>query len=186
MVPLLSLWLPIVAGAVAVFVTSTLVHMVLRWHAGDYRQLPREDEVRALLRGAGVTPGFYHFPWGRSPQEMGTPEMKARFVEGPVGMLTIVPSGPIRMGRHLLLWFLYAVLVGVFTAYVTGRALAPGADFREVFRFAGATALMAYGLGPVVDSIWKGQRWGATAKNVADGVLYSLAMAAAFGWLWPR
>ena len=185
MVSLLSLWLPIVAAAVLVFVASSLVHMVLRWHAKDYRQLPREDDVRSALRTAGVTPGFYNFPWCR-PEEMGTPENRAKYAQGPVGMLTIIPNGPVQLGKHLAAWFVYTLVVSLFTGYIAGRTLAAGTDYLQVFRIAGAVAFMAYGLGPVVDSIWKGQRWGITAKNVADGLAYSLVTAGAFGWLWPR
>ena len=45
---------------------------------------------------------------------------------------------------------------------------------------------MAYGVGPLVDSIWKGQPWSATLKSVFDGLLYALVTAGVFGWLWPR
>ena len=79
MVSLPSLWLPILVAAVLVFVASSLVHMVLRWHAKDYRQLAREDEVRAVLRSAAVTPGLYHFPWCRNPQEANTPDEQSLY-----------------------------------------------------------------------------------------------------------
>ena len=48
MLTLASLWLPIVLAAVAVFVVSSLIHMVFRWHASDYRKLSNEDEVREI------------------------------------------------------------------------------------------------------------------------------------------
>jgi hypothetical protein len=35
MVSLASLWLPIVLGAVFVFVASSFVHMVFKWHTPD-------------------------------------------------------------------------------------------------------------------------------------------------------
>ena len=40
MVPLASLWLPIVLSAVIVFVASSIMHMALKYHQGDYRKLP--------------------------------------------------------------------------------------------------------------------------------------------------
>jgi len=45
---------------------------------------------------------------------------------------------------------------------------------------------MAYGVGNFANSIWKGQPWGATAKEIFDGLLYALGTGGAFGWLWPR
>ena len=50
MVSLGSLWLPIVLSAVLVFITSSIIHMVLKYHNRDYRKLPNEDAVRAAIR----------------------------------------------------------------------------------------------------------------------------------------
>ena len=47
---IVTLWLPILVSAVIVFVVSSIIHMVLRYHSGDYRQLPSEDEVMDALR----------------------------------------------------------------------------------------------------------------------------------------
>jgi hypothetical protein len=44
---LLSLWLPILLSAVVVFVISSLVHMVFKWHASDYRRADNEETLRA-------------------------------------------------------------------------------------------------------------------------------------------
>ena len=48
MVPVLSLWLPILVSAVFVFVVSSFIHMVLPYHHKDYRKLDKEDEYLAL------------------------------------------------------------------------------------------------------------------------------------------
>jgi hypothetical protein len=34
-------------------------------------------------------------------------------------------------------------------------------------------------------SIWFGQPWSATVKDVLDGLIYGLLTAGVFGWLWP-
>lgn len=187
MVPITALWLPIVAASVFVFVVSSIVHMVLGYHKSDYRKLPQEADVMEALRRAGVAPGpTYHFPHFDSMKEMGTPEAQEKCRRGPVGMLTIIPSGPPAMGKHLGLWFVYTLLVSFFVAYVTGRTQPPGAHYLAVFRVAGATAFMAYGVSQFADSVWKGQAWGVTAKNIFDGLLFALFTAGAFGWLWPH
>jgi hypothetical protein len=40
MVSLSALWLPIVLSAVIVFIASSIMHMVLPYHRGDYQPLP--------------------------------------------------------------------------------------------------------------------------------------------------
>ena len=70
-------------------------------------------------------------------------------------------------------------------AYVSGRALAPGANYVAVFRFAGTTAFIAYAMALWSDSIWYKRAWSTTAKNTLDGLVYALLTAGLFGWLWP-
>ncbi len=185
MVSLTALWLPILLSAVIVFVASSVIHMVLKYHQSDYRQLPEEDKLLGALRPAGLTPGLYHFPHC-SHKEMNSPAMQEKFKQGPVGMLTVFPSGPIAMPKFLGMWFAYCLLIGFFVAYLTGRTVAPGEDRLAVFRVAGTAAFLAYALGPLVNGIWKGQPWSMVLKESFDGLIYSLLAAGTFGWLWPR
>jgi len=186
MVPITALWFPILLSAVIVFVASSVIHMVLPIHKSDYRKLPEEDRVLDALRAAGVTPGsVYHFPH-TTHKEMKSPEAVERFKRGPVGLLTVIPSGPPAMGKFLGQWFLYCVVIGVFVAYLTGRTLSPGTRYLEVFRVAGTTAFLGYAAAQIQDSIWKGQTWSVTFKHVFDGLIYGLLTAGTFGWLWPR
>ena len=90
---LTDLWLPILASAAAVFVVSSLLHMLLPWHRGDAGKLPGEDAVLETMRAQGVEPGSYMFPCSGSMRDMATPEMVAKYDRGPVGFLTVVPSG---------------------------------------------------------------------------------------------
>src|SRR6266508_4292959 len=56
MVPVMSLWLPILLSAVIVFVASSVIHMVLPYHRGDFKKLPDEDSVMdAFRKFAGAT-----------------------------------------------------------------------------------------------------------------------------------
>jgi hypothetical protein len=185
MVPLTALWLPILLAGVIVFVASALMHMVLPYHRTDYKQLPEEDKVVAALRGAGLKRGLYVFPFC-TPKEMKSPAVIEKYKQGPVGMLTVFPSEPPNMPKYLATWFVYCVIVGFFTAYLTGRTVSPGASYLAVFRVVGTVAFMAYGLGNVVNSIWRGQLWSVTIKEVIDGLVYGLLTAGTFGWLWPR
>ena len=186
MVPVTSLWIPILLSAVIVFVASSIIHMLLSYHRNDLRKLSKEDEVMGVLRGFNIPPGDYAMPYAGSMEGMKKPEFIDKMKKGPVVFMTILPSGPPSMGKSLLLWFLYSVLVSFFAAYVTGRALAPGVRYLAVFRFIGATAFMGYSLALLQNSIWYKRNWGMTLRSMFDGLVYGLLTAGTFGWLWPR
>ena len=78
------------------------------------------------------------------------------------------------------------VVIGVFAAYVAGRALPPGTDYLQVFRFVGATAFIGYSVALWQMSIWNRRAWLTTIKATVDGLIYALLTAGTFGWLWPR
>ena len=185
MVPIASLWLPILLSAVAVFIVSSIIHMFLGYHSADYRRLPAEDEFMAAVRKLDVPPGDYMVPCPASHAAFKDPAFQEKFKAGPRAMMTVF--GPYTgMGAQLGLWFLYAVLISVTAAYISGRALAPGAHYLKVFRFAGATAFYGYSLAHLQASIWYKRSWGTTLRNVFDGLVYGLVTAGFFGWLWPR
>jgi hypothetical protein len=186
MVPVLSLWLPILLSAVIVFIASSIIHMVLGYHASDYRKFPNEDSVMDALRKSGIPPGDYLFPKPDSPKAMKDPAFREKWSKGPVGMMTVLPSGSMSMGRNFVLWFLYCIVVGIFAAYISGRALPQGAPYLAVFRFAGCTAFIAYSLALWQFSIWYHRSWATTLKVNIDGLIYGLLTAGVFGWLWPR
>src|SRR5260370_12073960 len=119
MIPLTALLLPILLAALIVFVASSLIHMVLKYHQSDYRKLPEEDKLLDGLRPAGLTPGLYHFPRCYH-KGMNSPAVQEKVKQGPVGLLTVFPSGPIRMPNFLIMWFAYFLLVGIFVSYVVG------------------------------------------------------------------
>src|SRR5215472_5004398 len=175
MVAIHTLWLPILLSAVIVFVASSILHMVLPFHRSDYKKLPDEDKIVAAIRSSGVGRGVHMFPYC-SHKEMNSPEMKEKFKQGPVGMVTVLPPG-MNMGKSLAQWFVYCLVVGVFAAYLTGRVLVPGTTYLAVFRVAGTVSFMAYGVGQVVSGIWAGVPWSNVAKQVFDGLVYSLLLA---------
>ena len=186
MVPLTQLWLPILVSAVFVFVASSVIHMVLPYHRNDLRKLPKEDEVMDALRGFNIPPGDYLVPCAGSMEGMKKPEFLGKMKKGPVAFMTVIPSGPPSMGKSLILWFLYSVLVNFFAAYITGRALPAGSHYLVVFRFVGSSAFMGYSLALLQNSIWYKRNWGTTLRSMFDGLVYGLLTAGTFGWLWPR
>src|SRR5437016_5544107 len=158
MVALTALWIPILLSAVIVFVASSILHMVLPYHRSDYKKLPDEDKVLATLRAAGLTPGLYNFPF-TTHKEMKSPEAQERFKQGPVGFVTVMPSGPVNMGKFLGLWFVFCVVVSGFVAYLAAHTVPYGSSYRHVFAVTGTAAFLAYGVATLSNGIWKGQPW---------------------------
>ena len=185
MVTILSLWLPILLSAAAVFLMSSVLHMALSYHENDFAKLPNEDEGRAAIRQLNIPPGDYVVPKPANSKDMSTPEFIAKTEEGPVLWMTVLPSGLFDMKKSLAQWFGLSVVISVFAAYIAGRALGPGADYLAVFRFVGCTAFVGYSIGLIQNSIWYGRKWSATCKSMFDGLIYALLTAGVFGWLWP-
>ena len=185
MVTLSALWLPILLAAVFVFIASSIIHMVLPYHKTNYRQLPDEDKLRATLRAANLTPGVYNFPFCTA-KEMNKPEAKAKFVEGPVGHMIVLPNGPVVLPKYLGFWFAYCLVVGLVVAYLAVHTVAHGAPYRHVFGVIGVASFLAYGVGTLANGIWKGYPWKMVLFETFDGLIYSALTAGTFGWLWPR
>jgi hypothetical protein len=185
-VPFGSLWLPVLASGVVVFVASSVLHMALTYHRADYKPLPDEDAVRAALGKGKPTPGQYHIPYCADSKQMAEPAMKEKFVHGPVALVTVLPNGAPAMGGRLALWLGFCVLVSFVAAYVARHTLSPGADRVLVMRIIGAVAFTGYGLAQISDSIWKAQPWPNTVRALIDALVYSTLTGLTFMWLWPK
>ena len=186
MVTILSLWLPILLSAVFVFIVSSILHMLLRYHESDFKKIPSEDEVMDALGKANIPPGDYMIPCGEGMKSMKDPAFIEKMTKGPVLIATVMKSGPPSMTGSLVLWFIYSIIVSIIAAYVAGRALAPGAHYLQVFRFAGCVAFVGYSIALMQNSIWYARKWSSTIKSMFDGLIYGLVTAGTFGWLWPH
>jgi len=186
MVSIGALWLPILLSAVLVFVASSIIHMVFKYHQADYRQLPDEEAARAVLGKQDLRPGQYVIPYCRDMKEMQQPNMIRKLEEGPVAFLTVRPKGQPGMGKYLVQWFLFSVGLSIFVAYLTGRALPAGTEYLQVFRIAGTAAWLGYSGAVVWGGIWKAAPWSSVGRDVFDGLVYALLTAGAFGAFWPR
>ena len=186
MTPLTALWLPILVSAIFVFAASSIIHMFTKWHDADYPPVPNETAFRDAVRPLALPPGDYMVPRAKSTAEMRSPEFAEKIKSGPVMIFTVMPNGQMSMGKSLVLWFIYLIVVGIFAAYIAGRALAPGTHYLEVFRFAGATAFIAYAVGIWQMWIWYHRNLGSTIRSTIDSLIYALLTAGTFGWLWPK
>ena len=186
MVPYTTLWLPIVASAVIVFLASWIIHMFLPNHRKDFMKLPNEDALLDALRSMNIPSGQYLAPNANTAAQMKQPEYAEKRKRGPSLFLTLISGGDTGMGKSLLQWFVYLLVISLFIAYLARHGLAPGAVYLRVFKSVGVAAFMAYGLGHAHQSIWYRQAWRTTVVYFIDGLVYSLLTAGVFGWLWPR
>ena len=186
MVPITSLWLPILLSAVFVFIASYIIHMVFTYHYKDFKGVPEEEKVRNALRGFNLQPGEHIIPYAGSPSVRKSPEFQEKMQKGPTLLMTVWETGTPSMTKSLIQWFLYSVIVGIFAAYVAGRALGPAAGYPSVFRLAGVTAFACYTVAHWQDFIWFKRSWGRTVRGTIDGLVYGLLTAGTFGWLWPE
>jgi hypothetical protein len=186
MVSLGSLWLPILVSAVLVFIASSIIHMVLKYHNKDYKPLPNEDAVRAAIRSGSPPPAQYIIPYCSDMKEMEKTEVKQKFIDGPVAVMNVMRPGVPSMGAYLTQWFIFILIVSLFIAYLAAHTLPVGAEYLRVFRIVGTAGFLAYGAGMAPDSIWMGKPWAITWKQLIDALIYGLVTAGTFGWLWPR
>lgn len=187
MVALTQLWQPILLSAFLVFVCSSLIHMVIKWHNKDYLKLANEDAVRAAISsGSPSTPGQYVIPWAMDPKECNTPEFQKKFSDGPVGVLYLKKPGPMTMGPMLGGWFVFILIVSLFAGYVGSAALGPNTEYLKVFQVVGTAGVICYSLGGIPAAIWMGKPWSVAIKEIVDGLIYGMVMGGTFGWLWPK
>lgn len=183
MVPLISLWAPILIASVIVFVAAFIVWMVLPHHRSDFRPFTADAELDTLLTGQKVTPGFYRFP--NVNFHKATDQEKERASRMTSGIITIQRPG-MTMAGPLVNYFIWLLVVNVFIAYAAGVSLDAGTHYLTVFRVVGTIAILAYTAGNIPNSIWFGKPWSVTVKDLIDGAVFGLLTAGVYGWLWPR
>jgi len=181
---LAHLWIPIVVSAVLVFIASSVIHMVVKWHRSDFRALPNEDAVRSAIRAGNAVPGEYMIPYCSDMKDMKSPDMQRKFTEGPIAGIVLRAPGPPSMGQPLVLWFIFNLVVAAIAAYVAAKGLPATAAAGPVCAVAGTVAFVAYAGGSVQMGIWWGKPWPNVARDVIDGLIYGVITGAVFAWLW--
>lgn len=178
---ILTLWQPILASTVIVFIAGSVIWMAMPWHKTDWSKAPDEDDARNALRS--LAPGQYNLPHCADQAAFKDPEMQQKFKDGPVAFITIKPNGLPNMGPNLIMMLAYNLFVAVLCAYFVSRFSAAEADYMAVFRISSAVAFIAYGMAYVQESIWFGRPWSATMKTFLDAAIYASLTGGVFGWL---
>jgi hypothetical protein len=187
MLSITHLWMPIVLSAVLVFVASSLIHMVFKWHNADFRKLPNEDEVRAAINKASAAPGQYVLPHCTDMKEMQAVEMQKKYQAGPIGFLVLRANGTPRIGPQLGQWFALNIVVALIVAHVaSGALMGSSPNPMQVFHTVGVMTFLTYAGGSIQNGIWMGKPWGSVAKDLLDALIYGAISGAVFAWLWPH
>ncbi len=62
-IPITTLWLPILVSSVLVFFASFVCNALLKYHKNDFRGVPDEDRVMDALRPFNLPPNDYIIPY---------------------------------------------------------------------------------------------------------------------------
>lgn len=178
---IMTLWLPIIASAVVVYIAGAAIWMAMPWHKTEWKKTSDEEALRAVLKG--TQPGMYTVPNVKDQADFKKPDVQQKFIEGPQAFITVVPSGMPKMGGKLVMMFLFNLIVATICAYMVSRTLPSGADYLSIFRVSGTVAFVAYGMAYVQESIWFGRQWSSTLRTFLDALIYALLTGGIFGWL---
>lgn len=185
-VTIASLWLPTLLGALAVFLSSFVMRMVLKHHWSDFEALPGEESIRAAFHQAGVEGGRqYSLPYCKDMETMQSEAYQAIYQEGPTGVLYIFPKGPYAFGKKLTQSFLFNLFGAFVVAYLASNFLVAGAPAMDVLQFCGTIGFLTFGGAYVWGPIWMGHSWSVCAKELLDALVYGLALGGVFVAFWP-
>ena len=182
--PFLALWLPTLVSAVVVFFLSSIIHMVVPWHKGDYAKFPDEAGVLDALRGYNLAPGEYMAPRPASRGDMGSPEFREKVKRGPLVILNIASGDSVSMARPLILWFVYVLVISAVAGHLafTGNH----DDSRYIFHNVALASFLAYAAGLWQQTIWFRKPALTTFKATFDGLIYAVVTGVIFMYLWPK
>ncbi|MGD9688495.1 MAG: hypothetical protein AB7K52_03985 [Phycisphaerales bacterium] len=184
-VSLVSLWLPVILAAMAVFFASSVIWMALPIHKNDYHKLgDKENAVMDALRSWGLPPGLHMFPMCDPKTMKDNPDAQAKMKSGPWGTITLMASPP-SMGSCLGMWIVNLVVSSLLIAYVASISLPAGSSFMNVFRLVATVSLLTFGGSVLTESIWRGRPWSHAPGALFDAVVYACITGAIFGAMWP-
>jgi hypothetical protein len=177
--------LPALLSAVAVFIVSSIIHMVLPWHKGDYRRLDQEDAVMDALRPFNIPAGDYMVPRPSGMADMRSPEFAEKLKRGPVVIMTTWPSGSMSMKNNLIGWFVFSFVIAFVAGHLAyGATHGSNPDGRVIFHTVGLAAFLGFAGGLWQMSIWYHRSLGTTIRSTIDGLIYGAITGFIFCWMW--
>ena len=182
----LELWLPTLLSAVAVFILSSIIHMVVPWHKNDYAKFPDEAGVLDALRGFSLASGEYMAPRPTSRSDMGSPEFAEKVKRGPLIILNVASSDSVSLARPLIFWFIYVIVVSAMAGHIAYPRHDLQVDSRSIFHTVALTSLLGYTGALWQQTIWFRKPWLTSFKSTFDGLIYAIVTGLIFVYFWPK
>lgn len=180
-----ELWLAILIAGLLCWVTSALIHMLLKYHNSDYKELPSEDVVASALKENSVAPALYTVPYCSDMKKMGEELMQKKFNDGPVAMITVMPNGMPPMGKLFVQQVLFFIFGSFLIGYLATLSIQGNTEFMAVFSHVFVASFLTYGWAQIPYSIWMGQPWSNCVRYLIDALIYAAVTAGTFAFLWP-
>ena len=181
--PFAALWLPTLLSAVAVFILSALVHMVVRWHSNDQVKLPNEDAVANALES--VPAGDYRLPWADGMEHMKDPAYIAKANKA-MAIVTVMRGDMMGSFRNALIqWFIYSLVVSTLAGHIAYGSHHENPEPWHIFHTVALAAWLGYGMAIAQQPIWGGKPWKPAIKSMVDSLFYAAVTGAIFVWRWP-
>ncbi|TRY29300.1 hypothetical protein [Aliiglaciecola sp. M165] len=181
-----DLWLAILLAGLFCWFASALIHMLIKYHNADYKALPNEEAVSAVLKEASAEPALYTLPHCIDMKAMGEESMQKKFNDGPVAMISIMHNGMPPMGKLLSQQILFFIFGSFLIGYLATISMTHMADTTAVFRQVFVASFLTYGWAQIPYSIWMGQPWSNCLRFLVDALIYAAVTAGTFAWLWPE
>ncbi|MBK7090111.1 MAG: hypothetical protein IPH59_00035 [bacterium] len=179
------LWAPILLSAVFVFVVSSIIHMVLKYHANDFKKVPDQDSVQAALRPFNISAGDFMLPRADSMKDCSTPEFVEKLNKGPIVIMTVLKNSQMNMGKVwssgscTASWSAYSPPIsrGMRCSRVAHTSVCFAlSDARRLWDIPLALLKAEFGMVEIGDC----------PEDSFDGLLFAVVTAGTFGWLWPK
>ena len=101
-------------------------------------------------------------------------------------ILNIASGDSGSMGRPLILWFLYVIVVSAMAGHIAYPRHDLTVDSRSIFHTVALTALLAYAGALWQQTIWFRKPWLTSLKSTFDGLIYAIVTGAIFVYFWPK
>jgi heme exporter protein D len=129
-------------GGVAMFVWSSIAHMVLPLGQAGIRQIDKEDALLASMQSTLNQPGFYMFPKMSSGNDQAA--YMAKIANGPSGMMVYFPRRDFAFGKLLGVEFATELVEAMIAAWILSMTrVATFSGRLRVYALAGVIAAVA-------------------------------------------
>ena len=114
-----------IVGGIAMFIWTSIAHVVLPLGAVGLSQIPNEKPVlNAMQNSIGTTSGLYIFPWVDVKRSDAMAQAEAKMKVNPSGLLIYRPAGAEGMTpKMLIVEFIKEVIVSLIAALLLAQAV---------------------------------------------------------------